>query len=1085
MKFLIDTGANASYLTTTSANKFPFIKEYEPCKITTATGSHNSTHSITVPNGYLFKSKSIPHSTTFFIFDFHEFFDGLLGSPDLKKINLNILLDKNLLQNKKISLRLRHRVGEQELNNISTLLRLSHLDSLDDKERIVKILEKFPNVILKENEKLSFTSLVKHEIPTIDETPVYSKNYRYPPVHKNEIRNQVESLLEQGIIRPSHSPWSSPVHVVRKKLDASGKPKWRMVVDYRNVNSKTITDKYPMPNIEDLLDRLHNCKYFSTIDLASGFHQIEMDPKSIAKTAFNAGTSAHFEYVRMPFGLKNAPATFQRCMNEILQSVPNTVVYLDDILLFTENKEDHFRILELIMKRLSDHNMKLQLDKSEFLKTETTYLGHVISSEGAKPNPEKLRCIEKYPIPRTTTQIKSFLGLVGYYRKYIKDFAKVAKPLTACLKKDAIIDIKDIAYNEAFHSLKSALMNEPVLKYPNFSKQFTLTTDASNFAIGAVLSQDNHPIAYASRTLNEHEKNYSTIEKELLAIVWATKHYRPYLFGQKFKIITDHRPLTWLINLKEPSSKLVRWRLKLEEYDYEIEYKPGKQNSNADALSRIEIHNDELIVDNEDAMDCETINTAAADPEAMSQSQNDGTIHSNRANPIVGIEINSRSPLNIYKNQILVKTSQSPKNVKIVKVFDKKRLTLHITPERHETEMNTFIKEFLKPKRKYAIYFEDKTDETYVKFTRCLQKNFKTLNLKITKVNTLLIDVNSKEEQEKIVEKYHTGLTNHRGSNEVHAEVYQKYFWPNMKRDITKLINACEPCKLNKYERHPVKYTYNVTPTESQPMQKLHLDIVTIESNKVLSIIDPFSKFAQCYPLTQANSISITDKLMNFFSSFGIPQTIVTDNGTEFTNNVMEEFLKSFGIELHITAIEHPQSNGVVERFHSTLREHYRLITNDPKRKDHPFPLKLNYCILAYNNSIHSTTKQKPIDLIHGYKINPLTMNDNISKEQYINQHKEYMKDIYENIRKIEETEKQKRTNKTNINRSDPSRPFASNEEIIIKERASRYKTKPLYYPGNVVEDNVKRKTVVYKNRKQPFRRSKIHYDRVRKKTKT
>ncbi|KAI5721603.1 hypothetical protein M8J77_022863 [Diaphorina citri] len=560
-----------------------------------------------------------------------------------------------------------------------------------------------------------------------------------------------------------------------------------MVVDYRNVNSKTITDKYPMPNIEELLDKLHNCKYFTTIDLTSGFHQIEMDPKSIAKTAFNAGTEGHFEHLRMPFGLRNAPATFQRCMNNILQAIPNCVVYLDDILIYNASKESHFRTLELVLERLSKYNMKIQLDKSEFFKTETAYLGHVISNEGVRPSPEKIKCIEKFPIPKTVTQIKSFLGLVGYYRKYIKDFAKIAKPLHACLKKDATINIKDLAYNEAFHSLKSALMNEPILTYPDFTKTFTLTTDASNFALGAVLSQNDHPIAYASRTLNDHEKNYSTIEKELLAIVWATKHFRPYLFGQKFKIITDHRPLTWLFNLKEPNSKLVCWRLKLEEYDYEIEYKPGKQNSNADALSRIEIHNNEA----EEAMDYISLDTNQQ--ERMSVETQDGTVHSNQENPIIGIEINSKSPLNIFKNQIIVRTSNSTKNVKITKLFDKKGLTLNITPEKYEVEINTFIKEFLKPKRKYAIYFEDKTDGTYTKFSRCLQRNFKTSNLKITK-------------------------------------------------------------------------------------------------------------------------------------------TIVTDNGTEFTNNIIKEFLKSFGVELHITAIEHPQSNGMVERFHSTLREHYRLITTPSER---------------------------------------------------------------------------------------------------------------------------------------------------------
>lgn len=245
--------------------------------------------------------------------------------------------------------------------------------------------------------------------------------------------------------------------------------------------------------------------------------------------------------------------------------------------------------MRIIFQILEKANLKIQLDKTEFLKQETEFLGHIVTKEGLKPNPKKVEAISKFPIPKTIKEIQSFLGLTGYYRKFIPDYAKVAKAMTLGLKKGTRIDPTSKDYIKSFEKLKELITNDPILAYPDFKESFTLTTDASNFALGAVLSQKNKPLGFASRTLNEHETNYSTIEKELLAIVWATKQFRHYLLGRKFKIQTDHRPLVWLQNLKEPNSKMIRWKTRLNEYDFEIKYIPGKENVVADALSRIKI----------------------------------------------------------------------------------------------------------------------------------------------------------------------------------------------------------------------------------------------------------------------------------------------------------------------------------------------------------------------------------------------------------------------------------------------------------------------------------------------------------------
>ena len=437
---------------------------------------------------------------------------------------------------------------------------------------------------------MSFTNTVKHGFDLKNDKPIFTKSYRYPHVHKEEVAKQINKMLLEGIIRPSYSPWSSPIWIVPKKNDASGKQKWRLVVDYRKLNEQTINDRYPLPNITEILDKLGKCMYFTTLDLASGFHQIEVNPKDIEKTAFTVDFG-HYEYVRMPFGLKNAPSTFQRVMDNVLQDLQGKIClcYMDDIIIFSTSLQEHMQSLSKVFERLRRSNLKVQLDKSEFLHKEIGFLGHIVSNDGVKPNPDKIRAVQDFPIPQTEKQIKSFLGLIGYYRKFIKNFADLTKPLTECLRKGKKIVL---IYVNSFNKCKEILCNNSILQYPDFNNDFILTTDASNYAIGAVLSQgiigQDKPICYASRTLTQTEQNYRTIEKELLAIVWSCKYFRPYLFGRRFKIVTDHKPLTWLFNLKEPNSKLVRWRLKLEEYDYEISYKKGTLNSNADALSRIE-----------------------------------------------------------------------------------------------------------------------------------------------------------------------------------------------------------------------------------------------------------------------------------------------------------------------------------------------------------------------------------------------------------------------------------------------------------------------------------------------------------------
>lgn len=433
-------------------------------------------------------------------------------------------------------------------------LRVSHLND-EEKDALFELCSEFSDIFHLPGENLTHTNALKHEIKTTTEIPIHTKTYRFPEIHKTEVRNQVDKMLKQNIIEPSNSPWSSPIWVVPKKLDASNIRKWRVVIDYRKLNDVTIGDTYPIPQITEILDQLGNSKYFSTLDLASGFHQILLNDADRAKTGFTV-PEGHYQFTRMPFGLKNAPATFQRLMNSALSGLQGIrcFVYLDDVVCYAYDIRSHILNLRSIFQRMREFNLKLQPDKCEFLRREVCYLGHVITEQGVKPNPEKIKAVTEFPIPKSPRDIKSFLGLVSYYRRFIPDFSKTAKALTSLLKKEVAFKWEN-EQHLAFDTLKRKLTTAPLLIYPDFTKPFVLTCDASNYAVGAVLSQGpigkDQPIAFASRTLNKSELNYSTTEKELLAILYGCKTFRPYLYGNKFQIVTDHRPLKWLFNHKD------------------------------------------------------------------------------------------------------------------------------------------------------------------------------------------------------------------------------------------------------------------------------------------------------------------------------------------------------------------------------------------------------------------------------------------------------------------------------------------------------------------------------------------------------
>lgn len=936
-------------------------------------------------------------------------------------------------------------------------IRTNHLNS-EEKKMLFSLCKNYDDLFFKDEQVLSFTNKIKHEIKTNDNIPIYTKSYRYPYIHKEEVKKQINKMLDQGIIQQSYSPWSSPVWIVPKKKDASGKQKWRLVIDYRKLNEKTISDRYPIPNINEILDKLGKCLYFSALDLASGFHQIEMNSKDIQKTAFTV-EGGHYEFLRMPFGLRNAPSTFQRVMDNVLKDLIGKVslVYLDDIIIFSTSLQEHIENLKLVFERLRSANLKIQLNKSEFLKKEIAFLGHIITPDGIKPNTDKIDTVLNYPIPKTQKQIKAFLGLLGYYRKFINNFAKLVKPLTVCLKKGNSVILSE-EYLKTFEICKHLLTNDPILQHPDFNKPFILTTDASNFALGAVLSQgtigSDKPICFASRTLSDTEINYSTIEKELLAIVWAVKYFRPYIFGRKFQIVTDHRPLTWLMSLKDPNSKLVRWRLKLAEYDYSIVYKKGTANTNADALSRINIINKDFTDVNFNEI-------------ASNKGTQGTTVHSADENLDDGIFISEKA-LNEFNMQFIFEKSDIGSPMTLETVFKNKQRRIIRRLNFDENTMTDILKMYLPPNKLCAVFTDDNTfriiQQTYSKF-------FSDNKLfKIIRCTEKLIDITQNDKQDELIRDYHE-KNNHRGINETLLHLKRQYYFPFMKNKITQTINNCDICQTLKYNRRPPKIKFEKPETPQQPLDILHIDIYTINSNQILTIFDKFSKFGHGYTLLNRTSIEVLKYLKIFLSNFGIPKKIVADQGTEFTSNIFKAFCTQYNIILHTTSFQQSSSNSPVERWHSTLTEIYRIIMTKRKEQklDNNHEEILNETLITYNNAIHSVTKLTPFELFHGRTDKFIKQQSFDNEHDYLRKLNEFQEILYPSIKNQLESEGIRRIDKLNETRQDADK--FEIDDIVFRKECRRNKVTPRFTKQKIKENN---KVTIKTSKDQKIHKSKI-----------
>lgn len=671
-------------------------------------------------------------------------------------------------------------------------------------------------------------------------------------------------MLNNNVIEPSESPWAAAIHLVKKKNGT-----YRFCIDFRGLNALTKKDAYPLPRIDDTIDSLAGMVYFTTLDARKGYWQILMNSNDKEKTAFISQRGL-YQFKRMPFGLTNAPVTFQRMMDLVLLGLLYEIclVYIDDIIIFSRTFDEHINNITTVFDRLREANIKLSVEKCNFCLKEIPFLGHVISSQGCAPNPDKVKAIVNWPAPQHKGELKSFLGLAGYYRRFIPDFATIAEPLTSLTSKKANF-IWQKSQEQAFQQLKNALITKPILRFPDFSKDFVLYTDASDVGIGAVLEQPQEDIskpsviAYWSRVLNAAERNYTTTEKECLAFVDACKVFRPYLIGRKFTVIIDHIALKWLKESDDSTSRICRWSLKLQDFDFDIVHRPGSTHANADGLSRIPATQFDIAAISESS-DFKTL------LDDLAQAQKEDPIISRYFKYLKEGIIDTEDKLEVQR--IFLECRDlflGPDNI-VYRSF---------TPAAHNRNMDLAYQIVIPLSMRYQI------------LQPC----------------------------------HDSKLGAHLGFFKTLGRIRSRFYWPNMQRDIRNYVFSCEFCNKRKFRRHPKfgkmgrvqgKFPFDIIGVDILgPLKKSH------NGNKYIVVfIDYFTKLVEAFAIPDMEAKTIAQLLLNeVVFRYGAPSQILSDKGSQFTSQLLKDLTTFLHSKKLFTTPYHPQTDGLVEKFNQTL----------------------------------------------------------------------------------------------------------------------------------------------------------------------
>lgn len=849
--------------------------------------------------------------------------------------------------------------------------------------------------------ELGCTNLHFHRIDTGDAPPASSPHYRQSITVKEEMNKQIQELLTLGIIEPSTSQWRSGVVMVRKKCGA-----FRFAIDFRKLNAVTEKISFPMPRVEDVWDAIgaSKAKYFSTLDLASGFWQIPLDPTTKHKTSF-VTADAQYQFTRLPFGLSNAPISFQQTMSTLLRGIVNkfVLVYIDDLIIFSETYDEHKRHLEEVFSRLRLANLTLKPSKCQFASSSVEYLGHFLSEDGIRPNPEKTQCIQNFPVPTTQKQVRQFLGLAQYYRRFVKNFSKIATPLHNLLQKNVVWDWSPDC-QKSFEILRDALASPPILAYPNPHKEFILTTDASEMALSYILGQKDdqgreHVIAYGGRSLRKPEKKYPIHELEALAVIEGVRHFHVYLAHSHFTVHTDNNAVSYIKNLKLDRGRLARYAIMLQSYDMEVVHRAGKANQ-ADALSRI-AHT--------------SINVANTDQNLLAY---DLFFQEEHIGPVTVPTVLDLEPFDLPKEQ------QECAEIGPLYTF----LSTDVLPDDV-----ALAKKITAMADLYTIQ-----DDILYNVHRPRAKS------KITASDLLRRVVVPKARRLSVMQAYHDDFA-HQGFDRCYAVLNLKYYWPKMYTDVYNYVTSCTRCQLAR------KGPTSSSPLHPLPVEGLfhrfHVDFIgPLKESKsgfkyIFVMTDSFSKWVEARPTKDQSARTAAQILFEeVISRFGAPRTLVSDRGSAFMSQLFSTLSKFWGIKVSHTSPYHPETNAACERFNGFIGEKLRTMVNTNQDN---WDLLLPAVLMAYRGTPATrSTDFSPFYVLFGQEMR-LPIDNCFSREDVLppplSTYVDNLQKQYQQVREIAKAnlEERARTSKASYDRLKNVKPssFVVGDLVLMQNK--------------------------------------------------
>jgi len=701
---------------------------------------------------------------------------------------------------------------------------------------------------------LGHFSSVRHSIFVSHNVPISTPSRKIPYALESKVDKMINEMLQNNIIRKSTSPWNAPLVVVPKKNGDI-----RICLDYRKLNSFTEKPIFHIPPATEIFDRLGGCSVFTTLDLSKGYYQIMMDESDAEKTAFST-SKGHFEFVRMPFGLSGAPATFQRALTLVLANELNKrcCVYLDDIIIFGKDKEEHDNNLRVVLKQLNSAGLKLSLEKCIFRAKQVSYLGHIIDKDGVRTDPQKIEKVKNWPLPQKMSELQSFLGFAGYYRRFLKNFSTFSTCLEKLIQRhNGKAPTKQLQWTEnsisAFNNLKDALCSSPVLSLPSHTATYILDTDASNSCTGAVLSQqvngDEKVVCYASNALTKTEKNYCTTRRELLAVIKYLRFFRHYSLGRRFILRTDHKSLVWLMNWKNPStSQYWSWIEELMEFDFEIQYRPGDQHANADGLSRLP--------------SCQQCGIKHEEPKKKRQNKHIRQI----------LELKEIEKLRLFlEKKIPIEKMNSSPYCPFLPFISLQGDNIIF----NKAGSNCLVVSSLEGLEKAKLFHQNLAHCGFNRLFNTLRNLFMWPGMKDDIFNVV-------SSCEFCLQRKTPGPAKHfkKGLNSEYP--FQKVF-----------TDICGPLPTTKGG-----YRY------------------------ILAIIDGYSKWCSLIPLKTITADEVASKILkNWICIYGPPEKLHSDRGLNFCSQVLKKMCDSFGIKKTETSPYYPKGNGIVERLFKSIKD--------------------------------------------------------------------------------------------------------------------------------------------------------------------